>query len=224
MHSLVHVALLDVQVAVQVDDPDAAVDVRGDRANVGVADRMVAAQDDGEDPLADDPRDGPVDLVEALLDVGRDDEDVAEVDEVELLLEVHGHVDRVRIVESRDTSDRLRAEAAPGAIGRSHVEGGAENSHLVLADLVDVFEVGGLPKRVDPGERRLLPAGEGRDRPVVDRGCCLEAELESPLDRFPLLAVRDVSQPTEVAGAPKLPVVRFAVFGHEGLLSGSALS
>ena len=85
----------------------------------------------------------------------------------------------------------------------------------MLADVVDVFEVGGLPKRIDPGERRLLPAGEGGDRPVVDRGCCLEAELESALDRLPLLAVRDVSQPTQVARAPELPVVRFAVFGHE---------
>jgi len=37
---------------------------------------VVAAQDDREDPLADDPRDCAVDLVEALLDVGRDDEDV----------------------------------------------------------------------------------------------------------------------------------------------------
>jgi hypothetical protein len=39
-----------------------------------------------------------------------------------------------------------------------------------------------------------------------------------------LLPVRDVSQPTQVARAPKLPVVRFAVFGHEAPPVGSALS
>src|SRR6266511_3548014 len=48
-------------------------------------------------------------------------------------------------------------------------------------------KVGGLPKRVKNNKNRLLPAGESRVRPVVDRGCCIEAELESPLDRFPLL-------------------------------------
>ena len=86
VHPLVHVALLDVQVSIQVDDPDAAVDVRRDPANVRVADRVVAAEDDREDSPADDERDGPVDLVEALLEVRGDHEDVAEVDEIEFLL------------------------------------------------------------------------------------------------------------------------------------------
>ena len=88
------------RVPVEMDDPDAAVYVRCDRAYIRIPDRVVSAQDDGEDTLADDPRDGAVDLVEALLDVRRDDKDISEVDEVEFLLEIDRHVDRVRIVES----------------------------------------------------------------------------------------------------------------------------
>ena len=51
MHPLVHVCLQDVDVAVQMDDADVAIDVGRNAAHIGVADGVVAAQDDGRAPL-----------------------------------------------------------------------------------------------------------------------------------------------------------------------------
>ena len=203
VHPLVHVTLLDVQMAIEMDDPDAAVDVWRDGADVRVSDRVVAAEDDREDALGDDERDGTVDLVKALLEVRRDDEDVAEVDEVQLLLEVDRHVDGVGVVQRRDPADCLRPEAAAGAVGRAHVEWGAEDGDLVLADLVHVLDVRSLPEGVDAGEGRLLPPGEGRDRPVLHGWRRFEAVLERPLDGLALLTVRDLGERPDVPHAPK---------------------
>ena len=48
VHPLVEVVLRHVGVAVEVDDADVAVDVRRQAADIGVADRVVAAEDDRE--------------------------------------------------------------------------------------------------------------------------------------------------------------------------------
>ena len=77
------VVLGHVGVAVEVDDADVAVDVGRQAADVGIADRVVAAEDDRENFALVDVGDRLVDLVEALLDVGRDDRDIADVDHVE---------------------------------------------------------------------------------------------------------------------------------------------
>ena len=160
MHPLVHVTFLDVDVPVEVDDADLAVDVRRDRPDVRVTDRMVAAENDRKDALADDERDGAVDLVEGLLDVGRDHEHVAGVDQVQLFLQVDGQVHRVGVVEGRDAPDRLWAEAGPGPIRRPHVERRTDDGHLVAADFVNVLDERRFEERVDAGERRLVPARE----------------------------------------------------------------
>jgi hypothetical protein len=179
---------------------------------------MVPAEDDREDALADDPRHGSIDLVKALLDVRRDHEHVTEIDEVELLLEVDGHVDRVGVVERRDATDRLWSETTTRPIGGAHVERRAEHRDLVLADLVHILQVGRLAEGVDACERRLLPPRERRDRAVLDGRRRLESELESTLDRLALLTVCDVRELAQVAHPPELPMVRFSVSSHLRLL------
>ena len=211
VHPLVHVALLEVQVAVEVDDPDAPVDVRGEAADVRVADRMVAAEDDGENLLGREEGDRAVDLVERLLDVRRDDEDVSGIDEVELLVEVHGQLDGVSVVERRDPADRLGPEAATGPVGSSHVERSADDRDLVATDLVDVLDIGRLAECVDPGERGLRTARERRDRPVLHRGRRFESILERALDRVAMPAVGDVREFADVSRAAEAAVGASAV-------------
>jgi hypothetical protein len=86
VHPLIHVALLDIDVSIQVDDPHTPFDVGRDRPHVRVADRMVTADHDRERALLVHERHGAIDLIEGLLDIGRDHEDVAGVAQVELLV------------------------------------------------------------------------------------------------------------------------------------------
>src|SRR5262249_35794404 len=88
VHPLVHVLLLDIQVAVDVDDADIAVYMRRDTTHVRKSEAMVAAADYREGARGVDVRDRLADLVEGLLDVAGDHEDVAHVAEVELLVDV----------------------------------------------------------------------------------------------------------------------------------------
>ena len=48
VHPLIHILLLDIDVAIDMDDADIAVDMRRDAAHIGKAEAVVAAADDGE--------------------------------------------------------------------------------------------------------------------------------------------------------------------------------
>jgi hypothetical protein len=128
---------------------------------------VVAADDDRERPLAVDERHRPDDLVEGLLDVGRDDEDVPGVAQGDLVQQVHPEVGAVPVVEGRDLADGLGPEAGPAAVGRAHVERRPDHGNVVAPDLPDVLGVGRLEEGVDPGEHRVVGPAEQRDVPVV---------------------------------------------------------
>ena len=211
VHPLVHVPFADVDVAVEVDDPHASVDVRRDRADVWIADRVIAADHHREDALLVHEGHRAIDLIERLLDVRRDHEDVAGVAEVQLLDEVDAHVGVVAVVQRGDPPDRLRPEPAAGAIGGAHVERRADDRDVVLADVPDVLAVVGLEEGVDAGERRLRPAREGRDRAVLDRRSRLEAEVDATLELLAGLARRNVGDPLHDLRAAQLLTVEVEV-------------
>src|SRR5262249_54282522 len=126
VHPLIHVLLLDVEVPVDVDDADIAVDVGRHAAHNGNPRGMVAPAYDREGARRVDVRDGLGHLVEGLLDVAGDDEDVPGVAQIELLVDVDRAVDRVAVVERGDAAHALGSEAGARAIGRGRGEGGAD--------------------------------------------------------------------------------------------------
>jgi hypothetical protein len=177
VHPLVHILLLDVDMAVDVDDADIAVDMRRNAANVRKAEAVVAAADDRKDAGRVDVRDGLGDLVEGLLDVSRDDENIACVAEVEFLIKVHTPVEPIAVVKCGDAAHGLRPEARARPVGRRGIEGDADESCFVVADLADVFAIGRLHEGIDAGEGWLMAAAEQRDI-AIDHGVrCFQPQL-----------------------------------------------
>ena len=84
---------------------------------------------------------GAGDLVEGLLDIGRNREDVARVAEAHLLAQIDPHLVIIGRVERRDLADALRAETRAGAIGGAAIEGRAEHGRVIEPDLGDVLGV-----------------------------------------------------------------------------------
>src|SRR4029077_1181721 len=117
VHPLIHILLLDIDVAVDMDDADIAVDMRRDPAHIGKAEAVIAAADDGEHAGGVDMRHSLRHLVEGLLDIAWDDEDVASVAEIELLVDVDAAVEPIAVVKCRDATHRLRAESCAWPVG-----------------------------------------------------------------------------------------------------------
>src|SRR5258708_6968284 len=138
-------------------------------------------------------------LIEGLLDVAGDDEDVADVAEIELLVEIDTAVDRIAVVKRGNAPDRLRTETGARPIGRRRVERHADEGRLELADRADVLAIGRLHEGVDPGEGGLMAPAEAGDRPIDDRPGALEAEAQRALDLLLLLALRNPREPLQVA-------------------------
>ena len=69
VHALVEILLLDVDVAVEMDDADPLRRALGDAAHAGKADRMIAAEHHRQRARGEDMRDAAADLVEALLEI-----------------------------------------------------------------------------------------------------------------------------------------------------------
>src|SRR5690606_10846456 len=74
MHSFIHILFLDIDVPVDVNDADVAVDVRGDAADIGKAEAVIAPANDREHARRVDMRYGLGDLIERLFDVAGDNE------------------------------------------------------------------------------------------------------------------------------------------------------
>ena len=118
VHPLVHILLLDIDVAVDMDDADIAVDMRRDPADIGKAEAVVAAADDGKHAGGVDVRHSLGHLVEGLLDIAGDDEDVAGVAEIELFVNIDAAIEPISVIERGDAPHRLRAEARSRPVGR----------------------------------------------------------------------------------------------------------
>ena len=151
---------------------------------------MVTADDDGKRSRVENVRDPQIDLVERLLDVGRDDKDVAGVADRDFLEQVHAKVGAVGVVESRDAAHRLGAEPGPGAIRRPYVEWCAHHADVELADVADVLHVRRLQECVYTGEHRIQPAGEQRDVAVIDGPRRFQTQIEAAFDQFATLDLR----------------------------------
>ena len=100
MHSLIHILFLDIDMAVDMNDADIAVDMRRDSAHIGEAEAVIAAADDRKHTRGIDVRDGLRHLIEGFFDVARNDENVARIAEVELLVDVDAAVEPIAVVES----------------------------------------------------------------------------------------------------------------------------
>ncbi len=79
MHALVEILFLDVDVAVEMDDADLLVGTLRDAAHAGKTDRMIAAEHDRQRAGRKHMRDAAGDLIEALFQIGRYREHVADV-------------------------------------------------------------------------------------------------------------------------------------------------
>jgi len=158
------------------------------------------------------------DLIEAFFKVRRDGEDVAGIAERHLFPEIDAHLVIVGRIERRDSSNSLGAEAGAGAVGGAAVEGDADDGGIILADILDVLDIGRLQEGVDAGEVGELAAGKGGDRFVGDAVGAGEAHVERPFyllgpalagelpfrfDRAPALAVQFF-----IAGMVMAPLMR----------------
>src|SRR6266851_10246661 len=143
-------------------------------------------------------------LIEGLLDVAGDDEDVADVAEIELLVEIDAAIDGIAVIERGNPPHRLRAETRARPIRRRRVERHADEGRLEIADRADILAIGRLHEGVDPREGGLMAAAEAGDRSIDDRPGALEAEEQRALDLLLLLALRNAREPLQVAIAAKL--------------------
>ncbi|HZA74586.1 MAG TPA: hypothetical protein VE476_16965, partial [Propionibacteriaceae bacterium] len=110
---------------------------------------------------------GPVDLVEGLLQVAGNGHHVADVDQVELLAQVHPELEVVGAEQVRGPADALRTEASPRAVGRPGVQRCPEDRHLRVGDVVHILDERTLHERPPlAGEMRDLAASEGGQGPV----------------------------------------------------------
>jgi hypothetical protein len=70
VHDLVHVLFLRIDIPVEMDDADFALDTLGYAAHTRIPDRVIASHDHGQGALGKYVRDAFADLVVALGDVG----------------------------------------------------------------------------------------------------------------------------------------------------------
>ena len=182
VHALVQVFLLDVRVPIDVDDADLLGSARGDAADGGEADGVVAAEDEREGTGGEDVADRVGDLIEGFLDVGGDGEHVARVTHRHLLAEIDAHLVVVRGVQSRDASDALGTEPGAGPVRAPAVEGYAEAGDVVVAHVPHVLLEGSLEEGVDAGEVRKLAAAERGDGLVLEGGRAGQADLDVALE------------------------------------------
>ena len=130
------------------------------------------------------------DLVEALLQVGRDGEDVAGVAQRHLLAQVDAESRNCTACRAPRCGGCPAARSACRAIGGAAVERNADHRGVVFADVADVLDVGRLEERVDAGEMRQLAARERRDRLVGQAVGAGQAHVERPLLLLPPAVAR----------------------------------
>jgi hypothetical protein len=144
-------------------------------------------------------RDRLGDLVESLLDVAGNHEDVADVAEIELLVDVDRAIDRIAVIERGDAPHRLRSEARARPEGGRGVEGHADEGCLVSADPAHVLAVGRFHEGVDAGEGGLMASAEAGDGPVGHRPRGFEAVAKRAPHLLLLLRLRNARQPLQIA-------------------------
>ena len=181
VHPLVQVLLLDVGMAVEMDDADGLRRAFGDAAHGGEADGMVATQDDRHRTAGEDMGAGARDLVEGLLDVRRDGEDVARIAKRHLFPQVHAQFVVVGGVERGDLADALWPEAGAGAVGGAAVERRAQHGGVEMADIGHVLRIGRLQEGVDAGIVGQFTAREGGDGAVLHRFRRRQPHAQRPL-------------------------------------------
>ncbi len=183
VHPLVEVALLGVDVPVEVDDPDVAVQIRCHPADGRETDRVVPAQDDRHHAPPHDVGHRLADLVEGLLQVPGNGEHVPDVDQIELFAQVDAEFIGVGAEQVGRAPDTLRAEARAWPVGRPGVQWDPEDRYLGVADIVHILDIRAFQEGAPfAREVRCLPAGEGRDRTIGDRRRARQAMGEPALD------------------------------------------
>jgi hypothetical protein len=127
-------------VSVEVDEAERAMSPRA-RANVGLGDRVVAAEDERDRARVDDLPHRLLDRAPRRLRSRRDDGRVAEVDDRELGERVDLRLE-VRAGRAARGADRARREPRAGAIGDEVVERGADDRDVDAAKPRRILRVG----------------------------------------------------------------------------------
>jgi hypothetical protein len=99
VHPLVEIGLLRVNVTVEMDDPELAVEVLRHPPRRRKPDRMIPAQHRRERPCRENVADAFGDLVERLFDIAGDREDVAEIGDRDRLPQIDAELEAVRPVQ-----------------------------------------------------------------------------------------------------------------------------
>src|SRR5262245_19293813 len=181
MHTLVHVLLLNVDMPIDVDDTDIALNMWRDPAHIGETEAVITATDYWEYARSVDVRDCFRDLTERFFNIPWYDENVAGIAEVKFLIEVDPSVKPVTVIECRDPADCLRTKARAGPVCGRGVKWGTDKRGLVLADLADILTVRCLHKRIYAGESWLVPATEQRNRSVAYELGSFQTKLQASL-------------------------------------------
>ena len=144
-----------VGVRVEVDEADRPVAL-GDRAHVGLRDRVVAAEDHGDRSGGHDRTDRAPDRGVRRIGVGRHDGGIAEVDHVERCEGVDPGGQMTAGWGAR-RADRARGEARPGPVRDELVGGRADDRHVDADQVIGVLGVGLAREAQQAREVGLLP-------------------------------------------------------------------
>src|SRR5215467_7738019 len=101
---------------------------------------MVTAENDGENALLHNVGDSAADLIERLLQIGRNGKDIADIDHVELLAKVHAVFEVVGAKQVRCSTNALWTESGAWSIRRAGIERRTEDCHLGIVDVMNILQ------------------------------------------------------------------------------------
>ncbi len=169
--------LAGVGVRVEVDQADRPA-AAGDRADVGLGDRVIAAEHDRQRARVDDLAHQGLDRLVRLDRLGRQHGRVAEVDHPQHGEGVHPGLE-VRPGRARRGADRARPEARPRAVADEIIGGSADDRDVDARQLGGVLRVGHAADRStaprSPASRRTRASARADRSPPgrygATRGC-----------------------------------------------------
>mmetsp|Transcript_26889 Transcript_26889/g.75669 ORF Transcript_26889/g.75669 Transcript_26889/m.75669 type:complete len:274 (-) Transcript_26889:664-1485(-) len=191
VHSLVQILLLNVSMAVHMDDANLLRCDTGNAPDSRESNGVITAQDDWERAGGCDLSDSVGDLIKALLYVCGDGEDVSRVAEGHLLPKVNAHLVVVGSVQGRYATDALWTEACPGAVGGPTIEGHANDSGVEVTNGVHILDVRSLQECVEASEVGKLSPAEGGNCSVLDGGGARHPDFQVVSQLFLVPRCRD---------------------------------
>lgn len=181
---------LDVCMTVNMNNSDILCGGRGNAADRRKSNGVIATQNDGHGTSRRYMRQRIADLIKTLFQVCRYRKYIPDIAQGHLFAQVNSFLIVVGCVERGDTTDPLRTEASTTAIRTATVKGNSHHSSIKLANLVDIFQVGGFKERVDTGKVGEFSTRKSRNCLVFNGTGSRETNFKTSLDFFVVFGCR----------------------------------